>query len=150
MKLLTKKSGFKLHYLAGVMLVLGACSNETPQFKQIDQYNPLSVAIGRAYLKKFENGIGSKTVEQSIYNAEFNTAFMNSYGVDIENALIACAERDVVENMSDQTAFFKEQWFGDSVNDNAFSVYIGNKQLKDVMSECMTPMANKVYQALNR
>ncbi|MCH9699568.1 MAG: hypothetical protein K0U68_15825 [Gammaproteobacteria bacterium] len=130
-----------------VFLVLNACGNDIPQFKDMEQYDPLSVAIGQAFMNKFKTGIG--TTGDADDDTRFENAFAERYGVSVENALIACVEQDVVSNLTDQSEFFREQWFGNQVNDSAFSVYIGNKQIKELISDCMTPMANTVYKTLN-
>jgi hypothetical protein len=135
-------------YLFCLLLVLYGCS-DNPEFKSLDQYNPVSIKIGKAYVQKLAIGKASNQLKSDDY-VSFDKAFKKMYGVNVENAAIACAERDISTVLSeDNKRVISEKWIDKAIDDSELNLSIGNSTIKDLLSDCLTPMAKKAYKEIN-
>ncbi len=135
-------------YIFSLLLLLYGCS-DNPEFKSLDQYDPVSIKIGKAYAKKLVIGEASGRLKPDDY-IDFDKAFKNMYGVNVENAAIACAERDVTTALSkDNKSVISEKWVNEAIDDSELNLSIGNSTIKELLSDCLTPMAKKAYKKIN-
>lgn len=135
-------------YLFCLFFFLYGCS-DNPEFKSLDQYDPVSIKIGEAYVQKLVIGEASDQLKPDEY-VSFDKAFNKMYGVNVENAAIACAERDVIGILSkENVTAISDKWGSKVVDDNELNLSIGNHTIKDLLSDCLTPMANKAYKKIN-
>jgi hypothetical protein len=129
-------------------LLLASCS-DNPEFKSLDQYDPVSIKIGKVYVGNLEIGEAGNQLKPDAY-AAFDQAFENLYGVNVENAAIACAERDVITVLSeDNKKVISEKWVDKAINYRELNLSVGNHTIKELLSDCVTPMATKAYKKIN-
>lgn len=135
-------------YLFCLLLFLYGCS-DNPEFKSLDQYDPVSIKIGKAYVQKLVIDEDSDQLKPDVY-IDFDKAFKNMYGVNVENAAIACAERDVTTVLSeDNKSVISEKWVDRAIDDSELNLSIGNHTIRELLSDCLTPMAKKAYKKIN-
>jgi hypothetical protein len=135
-------------YIFFPLLFLYGCSDD-PEFKSLDQYDPVSIKIGKAYVQNLVIDEASDQLKPDVY-VNFDKAFKNMYGVNVENAAIACAERDVTTVLSaDNKRVISEKWVNKAIDDSELNLSIGNHTIKDLLSDCLTPMAKKAYKKIN-
>ena len=135
-------------YLFCLLLVLYGCSDNL-EFKSLDQYDPVSIKIGKAYVQNLVIDEDSDQLKPDVY-IDFDKAFTNMYGVNVENAAIACAERDVTTVLSeDNKSVISEKWVDKAIDDSELNLSIGNHTIRELLSDCLTPMAKKAYKKIN-
>ncbi len=135
-------------YFFSLLLLLFGCS-DNPEFKSLDQYDPVSIKIGKAYVQNLVIGEASDQLKPEVF-IDFDKAFKTMYGVNVENAAIACAERDVTTVLSeDNKRVISEKWIDKSIDDSELNLSIGNSTIKELLSDCLTPMAKKAYKKIN-
>ena len=138
-----------LIYQLFLLLLLSGCSDQ-PEFKPLDQYNPVSKTIGKAYIQQLNIGNSGDRLEPDVY-VSFNKAFKTIYGVDAENAAIACVERDVINGLSENKIDeLSKQLLENEITANMLDQTLGKQTIKNVVSDCLTPMAKKAYKKINR
>ncbi|MEE9423895.1 MAG: hypothetical protein V3V18_02820 [Methylococcales bacterium] len=135
-------------YLFFLLLFLYGCS-DNPEFKPLDQYDPVSIKIGKAYVQNLVIDEASDQLNPDV-NLDFKKTFKNMYGVNVENAAIACAERDVTTVLAeDNKSVISEKWVNKAIDDSELNLSIGNHTIRDLLSDCLTPMAKKAYKKIN-
>ena len=132
-----------------IFFSLYGCSDQ-PEFKSLDEYDPISIKIGKAYIKKLQIDDATESMDPELL-ISFDKTFNSIYGVNSENAAIACAERDVVAGLSDEKRRdINEKWVDKDVEYSELSLLIGNESIKNLVSDCLSPMAKKAYKKINK
>ncbi len=132
-----------------ILLLLYGCSDQ-PDFKAFDQYDPIAVKIGKAYVQKLMIIDADTSMDKQLF-ISFDEAFKKIYGVNSENAAIACAERDVIAGLSDERRrYINKKWVDKDIAYSELGLLIGNTSIKSLVSDCLTPMAKKAYKKINK
>ncbi len=139
----------KVSPLLFAFLVLSGCE-DTPEFKPFDQYHPLSIKIGKSYVRQLLKGDPRSRFDLQDF-AQFDKTFKDIYRVNSENAAIACVERDVVGHLSDEElAEMSKKLQYDSIAQAEFNLPVAGKTIKDLVADCLTPMAKQTYKKINQ